>query len=101
RVSVRPVIDLKERLDAPGYGIPQRIRDHVTERDGTCLFPWCTQAARRCDLDHVTPYDPTVGDGQRQPGPTTTANLAPLRRRHHRLNTHTGWHADMPTPGTL
>src|SRR5690606_24651393 len=84
----------------PGYDIPQRIRDHVTERDRTCMFPWCTRAAQRCDLDHVTSYDFTAED-RLQPGPTTTANLAPLCRRHHRLKTHTGWHAQMPTPGTL
>ena len=45
--------------------------------------------------------DPTVGDGQRQPGPTTTANLAPLCRRHHRLKTHTGWSYTVLEPGSF
>ncbi|MGK2874489.1 MAG: HNH endonuclease signature motif containing protein, partial [Nocardioides sp.] len=39
-----------------------------------------------CDLDHVVPYDP---DGP--PGQTSTTNLRPLCRTHHRVKTHTGW----------
>lgn len=102
KVTIRPVIDLSQSLTAPGYAIPDRIRDHVTQRDTTCMFPWCTQPSRRCDLDHVTPYDHDAeAEGRPQPGPTSTDNLTPLCRRHHRLKTHTTWQAHMPTPGTL
>ena len=93
RVSIRPVIDLNDELSSPHYAIPDRIRDHVVMRDRTCMFPHCTRAAQRCDLDHVVPYD--------SDGPTSTSNLTPLCRRHHRLKTHTGWRVEMPTPGTL
>jgi 5-methylcytosine-specific restriction endonuclease McrA len=101
KVSIRPVIDLNTTLTAPGYAIPNRIRDHVEARDRTCMFPWCTRPARRCDLDHVVPFDhDPAADGRSQPGPTSTANLIPLCRRHHRLKTFTGWRVTMPTPGT-
>jgi len=101
RISIRPVIDLNTELTAPGYDIPTRIRDHVVQRDGTCMFPWCTQPARACDLDHVTPYDHDATQSRPQPGPTSTANLIPLCRRHHRLKTHTAWRVQMPTPSTV
>jgi hypothetical protein len=102
RISIRPVIDLNDELSAPGYDIPDRIRDHVIARDGSCMFPWCSRAARACDLDHVTPYDHDAEtQGRPQPGPTTTSNLIPLCRRHHRLKTHTAWRVQMPTPGTV
>jgi hypothetical protein len=91
KITVKPVINLAERLSTGAYQIPDRIRDHVTARDQTCVFPWCTRNARSCDLDHITPY----GDG-----PTATDNLAPLCRRHHRLKTHAGWTYTMIEPGT-
>ena len=58
------------------------LADLVRTRDGTCRFPGCRQPARRCDLDHVTPWPA---------GPTTPANLAALCRHHHRLKHQTTW----------
>jgi len=58
----------------------------VITRDGTCIFPFCTRTSRRCDLDHIKPYDLDGPTDQ-----TSTENLAPLCRRHHRLKTHGGW----------
>jgi hypothetical protein len=49
-----------------------------------------------CDLDHITPYDE---DGP--PGQTSTQNLAPLCRGHHRLKTHGAWTYTMLEPGTF
>ena len=89
RVTIRPVLDLNRtdtlnRHDPPGW-----LRDLVTLRDGTCVFPGCTTTARSCDLDHITPYlDPTDGG---PPGQTSAENLACLCRRHHRLKTFTTW----------
>ncbi|MEO7624874.1 MAG: hypothetical protein ABIS91_01270, partial [Nocardioides sp.] len=74
-VVVQPVIDLRQRLESTGYQPTDRIRDHVIARDRTCVFPWCGRNARRCDLDHVIPYDHDHPD----PGGTTsTDNLATL-----------------------
>ena len=98
RVTVKPVIDVNERIWAPGYDIPDRLREQVVLRDKTCVFPRCTRSARRCDIDHVIPYDPTdpAAGGQ-----TASDNLAPLCRRHHRLKTHGRWRYRMTSLGVF
>ena len=68
-VTVNPVIDLRERLECLGYEPTAKIREHVIVRDGTCVFPWCGRNARRCDLDHIVPYDHDHPD---RGGPTST-----------------------------
>ena len=97
-VVVKPVIDLRQRLESAGYTPSPRIRDHVIARDRTCVFPWCGRNARRCDLDHVIPYDHHHPD---RGGPTATDNLAPLCRRHHRLKTRGRWRYTMTSPGVF
>ncbi|MEO7351967.1 MAG: HNH endonuclease signature motif containing protein, partial [Marmoricola sp.] len=57
-----------------------------------CVFPWCTRAARKSDHDHVIPFE--------QGGTTSSDNIAPLCRRHHRLKTHATWRYTMLEPGT-
>ena len=100
KVTIKPVIDLNAHLSAPGYAVPDRIREHVILRDQTCVFPWCTRPARGCDVDHVIAYDHTAdAEGRPQPGPTSTENLAALCRFHHRLKTHTAWRYEMVEPG--
>ena len=102
KVTVKPVIDLNAELTAPGYDIPDRIREQIILRDQTCVFPWCTRPARRCDVDHVVPYDHDVEAGGRpQPGPTVTSNLAALCRSHHRLKTHSAWRYEMTSNGVF
>lgn len=84
KLTVLPVLDLGERLHHAGYEVPDRMREQVIGRDVTCVYPGCHAPARRCDLDHIVPYDheqPARG------GPTETANLAALCRRHHNLKT--------------
>ncbi len=98
RVTVKPVIDLNERIWVPGYDIPDRLREQVVLRDKTCVFPRCGRSARRCDIDHVIPYDhtdPAAG------GQTASDNLAPLCRRHHRLKTHGRWRYRMTNLGVF
>ena len=95
KVTLRPVIDLHQRLTTEGYAIPEKIRDHVIARDRTCIFPDCERHARSADLDHIEPYDP-----HGPPDQTNTTNLAPLCRGHHRLKTFSGWTYQMLTPGT-
>ena len=102
QLTIKPVIDLNTTQQASGYAIPERIRDHVVLRDGTCVFPWCTRAARNCQIDHVRAYDhDAAGKGQSQPGPTSTDNLAALCTYHHRLKTHSGWTYQMTSPGVF
>ncbi|UUZ57737.1 HNH endonuclease signature motif containing protein [Nocardioides sp. B-3] len=93
---MKPVIDLRQRLATAGYTPTERIRDHVIARDRTCVFPWCGRNARRCDLDHVVPFDHDAPD---RGGTTSTDNLAALCRRHHRLKTKGRWSYAMTEPG--
>ena len=57
-------------------------------RDPHCRFPGCARPSRRCDLDHVRPFNhrnPQAG------GPTAPENLIPLCRRHHLTKHRAGW----------
>ena len=102
KVTVKPVIDLNQEKSAPGYEIPDRIRDHVVLRDRTCVFPFCGRPARGCDVDHVVEYDHDAeAEGRPQPGPTETENLGALCRFHHRLKTHSAWRYEMVAPGVF
>jgi hypothetical protein len=93
-VKVQPVLDLSrtdavDRHDPPGW-----MRELVVLRDATCVFPGCRIDARRCDLDHLVPYDDTGPPGQTSPG-----NLAALCRRHHNAKTHRGWRYERTATG--
>lgn len=102
KVTVTPVLDLNREITTGRYVPTTAQREHVVLRDGTCVFPWCARPARRCDIDHVVAFDHDAdAQGREQPGPTSTANLVALCRRHHRLKTHGRWRAEMPTPGTV
>ncbi len=91
-VVVKPVIDLDEHIGVAGYEVPERLAEQIQVRDGTCTFPWCTRPARTCDSDHVIAF----ADG----GSTSSCNIAPLCRRHHRLKTHSPWTYTVIDPGT-
>jgi hypothetical protein len=91
-LHVHPVIDLNEheRVDQHDASAPMATRIELSHP--TCVFPWCTRPARRCDKDHQVPYD--AG------GATCDCNLTPLCRRHHRLKTHRGFRYTIIEPGT-
>jgi len=86
QVVVKPVIDLRDEVAVDAYEIPDRIAERVRLTRPTCVFPHCTRPARGCDLDHVDEYVKAEDGGP--PGQTSTTNLAPLCRRHHRVKTH-------------
>jgi len=90
-VTVKPVVDLNERLSTEAYEIPDRIRQQVLLINPSCVFPWCGKKSRGLDLDHVIPWPL---------GATSTDNLAPLCRSHHRAKTFGGWTYRVVTPGT-
>ncbi len=71
---IRPIRDLNEHIRVDAYEVPDRLADQVTERDGTCVHPWCTRPARSCDKDHCQPYDRGGTTSHRD-------NIAPLCRR--------------------
>jgi hypothetical protein len=102
KVTIKPVIDLNAELSAPGYEVPDRIREQIVLRDRTCVHPWCTRPARGADVDHVVEFDHDAeAEGRPQPGPTTSSNLAALCRFHHRLKTFTAWTYRMLAPGVF
>ncbi len=92
-VVVKPVIDLNEHIHVNGYEVPVRLQEQTEERDHTCVFPWCTRPAKKCDSEHCIPYD--------QGGTTCSCNIAPLCRRHHRLKTHSAWNYTTLEPGSF
>jgi hypothetical protein len=91
QVTIRPVIDLNDHVQVDRYEVPDRLDQQVSERDLTCVFPYCTQPAVSCDKDHSVPYDAD--------GPTCSCNVAPVCRGHHRIKTHGGWTYRFLRPG--
>jgi len=92
RIVVKPYVDLAhpERIPATdGHDPTGPMVDLVRLRDPVCVFPGCTRASRRCDLDHIEPYRSPDDGGP--PGQTHPDNLAPLCRHHHRVKTHGRW----------
>ncbi len=93
KVSIRPVLDLTEYLHTNRYEPTPRLREQVILTCPTCVFPGCGRTARRCDLDHITPWH--------KGGKTQSSNLAPLCRLHHRLKTFGYWSYERPTLTTF
>ena len=91
---VRPIIvvDLAEDIEAAGYVPTVRQRRQAALIHQKCSFPFCQARAERCDLDHRAAY----ADG----GPTSSHNLTPLCRQHHRMKTHHGWRYHRIRQGT-
>ncbi|MGA8257487.1 MAG: hypothetical protein WB767_13015, partial [Nocardioides sp.] len=82
-VTVKPVIDLTERLSTIAYEHPQAIKERIHLRRPGDQFPHANTTSRNLDLDHVTPYR-TGGP----PGQTNCTDTQPLRRTSHRAKTH-------------
>ncbi len=94
-VIVRPVIDLNGNQAVDSYEIPDRIRRQVELRDHHCGYPYCHRPVESCDLDHIEPY---TDDGRS--GQTSTRNLCPECRGHHRMKTANRASYRMLHPGT-
>ena len=82
QVTVRPVLDLSEEMSTGAYRPTPSMKEQAWARFPTCVFVDCDRPSRGCDLDHRDPYPA---------GATTTSNLFPLCRGHHRLKTTGGW----------
>jgi len=82
---LRPVVvvDLDDQLEREGYTPSSDQRQQAALLHETCAFPYCHRLAEVCDLDHRVPYD--------KGGGTSSDNLTPLCRSHHRSKTHHGW----------
>ncbi len=76
-----------------GYAWPAALRHLIETRQRTCAAPGCRRDARRCDIDHTTPYE--------KGGRTCECNGAPLCRRHHRAKQAPGWRLTQDQPGVM
>lgn len=83
QITVKPVLDTAISMESTGYQPSSRLRELVVALNPRCVFPHCTRPADNLDLDHIIEHN--------RGGPTSSANLAPLCRRHHRSKTHTAW----------
>jgi hypothetical protein len=92
RITVRPVIDLNDQLSTDSYRPTPVMREQAILTNPVCVFPRCNRPSRHLDLDHLENWDHTN---------TTTHNLAPLCRRHHRYKTHADWTYVRTTPTTF
>jgi hypothetical protein len=74
-------------LNAPGasYRPTREMVEHVRAVDGVCRGPDCEVLARRCDLDHETPWPA---------GPTAVGNLHAKERFHHNVKTAGIWRSE-------
>jgi hypothetical protein len=86
RITVRPVIDLADRIPADAYEIPDAMAERLHLTKPADVFPHAVSLSRRLDHDHTIPYQPGG-----PPGQTRIDNLGKLSRRHHRVKTHAGW----------
>ncbi|MEO5711236.1 MAG: hypothetical protein ABIQ59_15620, partial [Nocardioidaceae bacterium] len=97
RVTVRPVLDLREQLPVDAYEVPTKMRDALKLSRPSSVFPF-SHTTGEPDLDHTIPYlRPDAGG---PPGQTRIENLGPLTRFTHRVKTHgRGWRHHQPMPG--
>jgi hypothetical protein len=92
QITLQPVLDLADHIHIDSYEASQRLKNQVDLRDVTCVFPYCTRKAHRCDHHHRVDHH----DG----GPTCSCNIAPTCRGHHRAKTTGGWSYLTVEPGT-
>ncbi|WP_136561694.1 HNH endonuclease signature motif containing protein [Nocardioides caeni] len=89
-VRVQPVSDLNQTIAVDAYEIPHRLRQAVRLIHPGDVFPYAVNLSREMDLDHQIPH----GEG----GETSTDNLGPVTRSHHRIKTHDNWEVRQPNP---
>jgi hypothetical protein len=96
-VTIKPVIDLNDRVTTVAYEHPETIKERVHLTVGRDYWPWANSTSRRVDYDHPTPYDPQAPPGT--PAQTGTHNSGPLGRQHHRWKTPAGYRSRQCGPG--
>jgi antitoxin (DNA-binding transcriptional repressor) of toxin-antitoxin stability system len=85
-LTVKPVLDLSDRVRTTAYEHPESLKERVHLVSGGDYWPYATSTARNVDYDHPIPFRDTG-----PPGQTGTHNSGPLGRRHHRWKTHAGY----------
>jgi hypothetical protein len=85
-VTLKPVVDLADRVSVNAYEHPETVKERVHLRTLGEVFPYGRATGRGVDMDHPVPYDP-LGP----PGQTGDDNAGPLSRHPHRARTHLGY----------
>ena len=79
---MKPVLDLEAHDPVDSDRVPDRHAELTAVRDRTCVFPWCTRPARRCDTDHTIPRSPGRTDLPVQPRTAVPATPPDQDPRH-------------------
>lgn len=85
-VTLKPVVDLADRVSVNAYEHPETVKERVHLRTLGEVFPYGRATGRGVDMDHPVPYHP-LGP----PGQTGDDNAGPLSRHPHRAKTHLGY----------
>jgi hypothetical protein len=75
------------------YRSPKNLADYGIARDRTCRSPHCNRNAKRCELDHQTPWA--------QGGTTNADSLNSLCPRHHHARHEADWTPHRQPDGTV
>ncbi|WP_179229194.1 DUF222 domain-containing protein [Parenemella sanctibonifatiensis] len=81
-VTVRPVLAPDQAWATEAYEIPEAMREWVTLRNPTSIFPFSTRNSRKLDIDHTIPWAPTRPTTARDGGQELTvrdSGIASLR----------------------
>ncbi|MFC6285733.1 hypothetical protein ACFP3Q_00060 [Nocardioides sp. GCM10027113] len=95
-VTLRPVIDLNDRVATDAYEHPEHVRERLHLARPGCRFPHATNRSRRVDADHPVPWDPGG-----PPGQTNSHDGQPLSRTAHRAKTHLRYTCTPQGPGAV
>jgi hypothetical protein len=90
RVLTDPLTGAAIDVGRHRYTPPAALKDHIRAIYPTCTGPGCRRPAHLCDLDHLTPFPA---------GPTTSDNIHPSCRTHHRAKTHGDWRVEKAPKG--
>ena len=90
-VTVKPVIDLADRVRTTAYEHPEALKERVFLTAGGDYWPYASSLGRTVEFDHCTTFihDPPPD----LPDQTGNHNSGPLGKRHHRWKTHAGYEA--------
>ncbi|WP_141933003.1 HNH endonuclease signature motif containing protein [Microbacterium sp. SLBN-146] len=83
RVLTHPETGMVLSVGRDRYTPPASLRRLVRWRADRCMAPGCGVPASRCEIDHTVAWE--------HGGHTSSVNLAPLCKGHHRVKHHGGW----------
>ncbi len=98
-ITLKPVIDLKKKINVNAYEIPRELREHLKLIHPVEQFPYgAAETTNSTDLDHIRPYNFINTKPTAQ---TSITNLTPLRRYSHRIKTRGRWTSQRLNDDTL